>query len=1057
MAKFAISAYIADGTTTDYLITWNYLDQDHISVYVDGTSDTDPNSTHIFNLINSTTVRVTDELGNAISSGAEIEIRRETPIQNRAVTFADGSALLAEDLNKNSDYLLYSMQEALDTVESAAGDAALQAQTEAEANRDETLALKNTTAGYLATVQADTADADAHRIAAQAAQTAAEAAQTSAETAESNVLSIADGFDDTYLGSKTSDPTTDNDGDAISDGALYYNTTDNVLKVYDLATTAWVRATPTNADQININTLSAISADITTVAGDTVALNVLSQISADLQTLADIEDGTVATNALSTLAPISTAITTAASNISAIQNAPTEAANAAASAAAASTSESNAATSAAAALSSQNAAAASATAASTSETNAATSETALDTAWASFNQRYLGAKASAPTVDNLGNAIIDGALYWDTTNSEMYVYTNGGWGVTQSGLATVATTGDYNDLVNIPPATASSLVTYASDPATGNEDEGDIYYNTTNGVIRVYNGSAWVNVTNEPPQSTGGTVVLTSVNSGSSVSYDLSSDFTDAEDAATDLTYTSSNLPSFLTLPSAGSTTITGTAPTVSTDTNYNFTVTATDIGGASVNQNYQITVLYVIPSGDQVYTTAGTYSWTCPSGVSSVCVVCVGGGGAGISSPTVSSGGGGLGWKNNIPVTAGQSYTVVVGKRGQRVGNDNISDANGGDSYFINTNTVAGFGGVPDQTLSSLGQYGGRGSYTGDGGGFGGHGVYSSGGTEAGGGGAGGYSGDGGYGGYGDGSSATAAASGSGGAGGGGGAGDYTAGGGGGVGLYGQGASGSAGNSTSASGSQGGHGGAGSGGTTGYYTSENSGPSGSPVGSPQSTNLDGIAGSYGGGGYGRFGNSPNAYGAVGAVRIMWGGNKSFPNNANQQVMKMQYIIKVTNGVPTGFPMQLSNAVEAGLVDVDVNKDYVTAQELEGSGYGLFKLIELPPNKNPLKRIVEKTPVEKNTDGEWLQNWSLEDYEASDEEVLLKIQQNKLLEKRKDIRTKRNKLLQQSDFTQISDVPFNKSDWSAYRQSLREITEQEGFELGEVVWPEPPFKLDSEV
>ena len=58
-----------------------------------------------------------------------------------------------------------------------------------------------------------------------AAQTAAEAAQTAAETA-------ADNFDDTYLGAKSSDPTVDNDGDALNAGDLYFNTTSNVLRVY---------------------------------------------------------------------------------------------------------------------------------------------------------------------------------------------------------------------------------------------------------------------------------------------------------------------------------------------------------------------------------------------------------------------------------------------------------------------------------------------------------------------------------------------------------------------------------------------------------------------------------------------------------------------------------------------------------------------------------------------------------------------------------------------------------------------------------------------------------
>lgn len=62
--------------------------------------------------------------------------------------------------------------------------------------------------------------------AAQTAQTAAEAAQTAAEAA-------ADNFDDTYLGAKASDPTVDNDGDALNAGDLYFNTTSNVLKYYD--------------------------------------------------------------------------------------------------------------------------------------------------------------------------------------------------------------------------------------------------------------------------------------------------------------------------------------------------------------------------------------------------------------------------------------------------------------------------------------------------------------------------------------------------------------------------------------------------------------------------------------------------------------------------------------------------------------------------------------------------------------------------------------------------------------------------------------------------------
>ena len=58
------------------------------------------------------------------------------------------------------------------------------------------------------------------------ASTAAQAAQAAAEAA-------ADNFDDTYLGSKASDPTVDNDGDPLNAGDLYYNTSTNKMRVYD--------------------------------------------------------------------------------------------------------------------------------------------------------------------------------------------------------------------------------------------------------------------------------------------------------------------------------------------------------------------------------------------------------------------------------------------------------------------------------------------------------------------------------------------------------------------------------------------------------------------------------------------------------------------------------------------------------------------------------------------------------------------------------------------------------------------------------------------------------
>ena len=59
--------------------------------------------------------------------------------------------------------------------------------------------------------------------------------------------------------------------------------------------------------------------------------------------------------------------------------------------------------------------------------SAAASAAAAEAAYDSFDDRYLGAKASSPSVDNDGNALITGALYFDTTASLMKVYDGSSW------------------------------------------------------------------------------------------------------------------------------------------------------------------------------------------------------------------------------------------------------------------------------------------------------------------------------------------------------------------------------------------------------------------------------------------------------------------------------------------------------------------------------------------------------------------------------------------------------------------------------------------------------
>ena len=103
-----------------------------------------------------------------------------------------------------------------------------------------------------------TAEANASTSATNAANsaTAAASSATSAENAKNAAEAALDTFDDDFLGSKASDPAVDNDGDALADGALYFNTTDNVMKVYDLGNTQWKQLVPTSSQQTSIDTVS---------------------------------------------------------------------------------------------------------------------------------------------------------------------------------------------------------------------------------------------------------------------------------------------------------------------------------------------------------------------------------------------------------------------------------------------------------------------------------------------------------------------------------------------------------------------------------------------------------------------------------------------------------------------------------------------------------------------------------------------------------------------------------------------------------------------------------
>jgi hypothetical protein len=77
-------------------------------------------------------------------------------------------------------------------------------------------------------------------------------------------------------------------------------------------------------------------------------------------------------------------------------------------------------------------------------------------------------------------------------------------------------------------------------------------------------------------------------------------------------------------------------------------------------------------------------------------------------------------------------------------------------------------------------------------------------------------------------------------------------------------------------------------------------------------------------------------------------------------------------------------------------------------------------------------------------SWSISDQSAYDQ-----YQQGKTEYRAADVRTERNAKLSASDWTQVADAPVDKDEWAAYRQALRDISDQEGFPWT-IVWPVAP-------
>lgn len=143
---------------------------------------------------------------------------------------------------------------------------------------------------------ASTSASNASTSASNASTSASNAAsaQSAAEAARDQTLASFDSFDDRYLGAKTSDPTLDNDGNALVAGALYFNSVSGIMKVYtgSVWVAAYVSGTDFLAKANNLSDLTNAGTALTNLGGTTTGKAVFTAATvAAAQQAMDVEVG----------------------------------------------------------------------------------------------------------------------------------------------------------------------------------------------------------------------------------------------------------------------------------------------------------------------------------------------------------------------------------------------------------------------------------------------------------------------------------------------------------------------------------------------------------------------------------------------------------------------------------------------------------------------------------------------------------------------------------------------------------------------------------------------
>ena len=385
--------YTANGSTTTFSIPFAYTQQADVAVFVGGTSTS-------FTFASSSTI----SLSTAPASGVVVRIARTTPITTRAVDFSNGAILTESDLDNSNIQVFQAAQEAIDTAASSifkTADGKFDAQSRVIKNVADPVSAQDA----VTKTWAETAStSQLSQATAQAVISTAKASESSASATASEASKVASAASATAGAASAATATTQ----------ASLATTNGAAQVA-LATTQAGLATTNGAAQVTLAT-----------AQKTIATTKASEASASA-TASEASKVSSASSATSATASAATATTQAALATT----------NGAAQVALATTQAGLATTNGAAQVALATAQVTLATAQKTIATTKASESAASATASAnsaaaaaasfdSFDDKYLGAKASEPSTNNDGDALVAGNLYF-LTGTGMQVYDGANW------------------------------------------------------------------------------------------------------------------------------------------------------------------------------------------------------------------------------------------------------------------------------------------------------------------------------------------------------------------------------------------------------------------------------------------------------------------------------------------------------------------------------------------------------------------------------------------------------------------------------------------------------